>query len=338
MRLFASIVVLGLVSAAQAQVSVDKEQFKYLKELAENVVSPRALEVAQNPSAFSADLSVFDLDNPNRRKLRADDEECGIFLAASLSPALWECYDMASTVLGLMTEKNCATEYDFSNSKLQKICNNACYEIMVKTLGTMSQAGCSAQVLRQSCNQCSSTQKCVEGKCRTVCESDAQCTCDDTCTKGACLPPKNSEVQLANLGVNGYRVALEYLCTKSPNTADYCFSKIFGVLNNVDASTFCAKVQPVGCCTGTVFSFVTECATGNDTIQTNVGAISLTDLEAYCGSSVDFKTRCNSAPDLPTGACLEGYFLSPAFPSARASAIVTLLAGAAAFLATLAFN
>jgi hypothetical protein len=337
MRLSTSILFLGVASVAQAQVMLEREQFRYLKEMAENIISPEALEIAKNPSAFSADLSIFDETNPYRRRLNANEEECGIFLAASLSPALWECYDMASSVLGLVTEKDCTTQYDFSNTKMAKICNNACYEIMVKTLKTMSAAGCSASILRQSCNKCSSSQKCVDGKCRTVCASDAQCTCDDQCTAGACIPPKSKEVQLANLGVNGYRVALEYLCTKNPVNQDYCFSKIFGVLSNVDASTFCTQIKPIGCCTGTVFGFVTECATGNDTIQTSVGPISLADLESYCGSTVDFITKCATAPDLPTGACMEGYFLSPASPSARASFLVTLLAGAFA-LAALAFN
>jgi hypothetical protein len=121
-----------------------------------------------------------------------------------------------------------------------------------------------------------------------------------------------------DLGVNGYRLALDYLCAKSPVTDRYCFSEIFTVLNQVDASSFCSKLKPVGCCSGTVFSFVTECAAANDTIATSVGAISMSDLVDFC-PEINFKDPCSNIEKIKKGVCLEGFYLSGAWPSAKAS-------------------
>jgi hypothetical protein len=131
-------------------------------------------------------------------------------------------------------------------------------------------------------------------------------------------------VQVSELGVNGFRVSLQYICSKAPSSNRYCFAQVFDVISNVDASTFCTKMAPIGCCTGTVFSYITSCATTNDTLSTNVGTISVSDLQDFC-SDIDFLTPCSNAPELPSGACLEGYFLSGAWPSARVSiAMITL--------------
>jgi hypothetical protein len=192
----------GLASAdVGSTVSMHKDDLGLLKELAQRILSPEVLRIAQNPELYnqdgSADLTVFDAANPHRRRLGATNEECGIFLAASIAPTMWECFSMAQTVLGLYKVENCKTTYDISQANLEQICTSQCYDILLKALTTMSQAGCSASVLKQSCNECATDEKCVEGKCRKLCSVDRPCSCDDTCTGGACVPPKNSEVQVS---------------------------------------------------------------------------------------------------------------------------------------------
>jgi len=324
----------AMSSGADDLLNMDKAQFQHIKDLANRVLSPKILEVAKDPSkypGFERGLSVFSEADPERRRLGATDEECGIFLAASLSANMWDCYNMFTTVLNLVKTESCQTVYDFSQSNMQRICTNPCYASVVRALTTMSEAGCSAQAVRQTCNDCASNEKCVENKCRNICNAELLCECEDPCTDGACIPPKNIEVQVANLGVNGYKTTMEYLCTTAPNTNDYCFAKVFTVLNNVDASSFCSVLQPIGCCVGTVFSYVTNCATSNSTVSTNIGPIQLTDLQSFC-PAVDFKTACSTAPPLPTGSCLEGYFLSGAWPSVSTSLIMMSLTAAAAIV------
>ena len=333
MRSFVVGAVLGAVAVMSDDTfSMDKEQFRHLKDLSKRVLSPKMLEVAKDPSqypGFERGLSVFSESDPERRKLGATDEECGIFLAASLSANMWDCYNMFTTVLNLVSTENCKTKYDFSQSNMQRICTNPCYGSVVKALTTMSEAGCSASAVRQTCSECATNEKCVEDKCRPICNDDLLCECEDTCTDGACIPPKNIEVQLANLGVNGYRTTMEYLCTTAPNTNDYCFAKIFGVLNNVDASNFCNVLEPIGCCVGTVFSYVTDCATSNSTVQTNIGPVQLTDLQDFC-PTVDFHTGCANVPALPAGSCVEGYFLSGAWPTVSLSIVMVAMTAATA--------
>ena len=330
------------VFAASAPGNLDMhvEDFDAIRGLAEYIVSPTGLAATKNARDQGLDASYYDLGATKeslasslvtRRRLGATDEECGAFLAASLAPHLWECFDMAQTVLNLVRQENCQTTYDFSQANMHRICTNQCHDVLHKTLTTMSTAGCSASILKQTCNECSSGEKCVGTKCRTVCSASLPCPCSYACENGACIPPKNSEVTINDMGVNGYRIALEYICTTSPVTKDYCFADIFGVLNAVDASTFCSKMKPIGCCTGTVFNFVTQCVTSNDTLSTSVGSISLTDLQQFC-PEIDFNKPCDNAPKLEPGACLEDYYLSGAW-SMRASLLSMALASVAVLVA-----
>lgn len=267
------------VASAQKPLSMHEEDFDAIRGLAEYITSPSGLAAVKD--AREQGLSGADVAlgagvgaagaHAATRRLGATDEECGVFLAASLAPHLWECFEMAQTVLGLVKQENCETTYDFSPGNMKRICTNQCHSVLHKTLITMSEAGCSASALKQTCNECATGEKCVGTKCRSACDHTMPCPCSYTCEDGACIPPKNSEMTLNDMGVNGYRIALEYLCTTSPQTDNYCFADIFGVLDKVDASSFCAKMRPVGCCTGTVFNFVTQCATSNDTISTSVG-------------------------------------------------------------------
>jgi hypothetical protein len=268
-------------ASAQKPLQMHEEDFDAIRGLAEYITSPSGIasvKAAREQGVSGDDVALAlgaageAAGHAGSRRLGATDEECGVFLAASLAPHLWECFEMAQTVLGLVKQQNCETSYDFSAANMQRICTNQCHSVLHKTLITMSEAGCSASALKQTCNECASGEKCVGTKCRQVCSPSLPCPCSYTCESGACIPPKNSEMTLNDMGVNGYRIALEYLCTTSPQTKNYCFSDIFGVLDKVDASTFCAKMRPVGCCTGTVFNFVTQCATANDTISTSVGA------------------------------------------------------------------
>ena len=338
-----SLALLGLSAAFEPALNMHEDDFDSIRGLAEYITSPSGLSSAKIALDQGLVSSDFELETVNPggilghgRRLGATDEECGAFLAASLAPHLWECFDMAQTVLNLVKQENCKTSYDFSQSNMHRICTNQCHDVLHKTLSTMSSAGCSASILKQSCSECASGEKCVGTKCRTVCSPSLPCPCSYACETGACIPPKNSEVTINDMGVNGYKVALEYLCTTSPTTKDYCFADIFGVLNAVDASTFCSKMKPIGCCTGTVFNFVTQCVTSNDTLSTSVGSISLTDLQQFC-PEIDFKTPCANAPVLEPGACLDTYYLSGAW-SVRASVAMTLaLASLATVAATLIF-
>ncbi len=274
----------SVASAADKPLSMHEEDFDAIRGLAEFITSPSGLSAVKNAREAGLSAGDFHLGAAQgeasdlvpsgahaKRRLGATDEECGVFLAASLAPHLWECFEMAQTVLGLVKQQNCETTYDFSPANMQRICTNQCHSVLHKTLITMSEAGCSASALKQTCNECASGEKCVGTKCRSVCSPSLPCPCSYSCEAGACIPPKNSEMALNDMGVNGYRIGLEYLCTTSPQTNNYCFADIFGVLDKVDASTFCSKMRPVGCCTGTVFNFVTQCATANDTISTSVG-------------------------------------------------------------------
>lgn len=334
-----SLAVLGLTQAYTPALNLHEDDFDSIRGIAEYLVSPTGLRQAKAALDQGLVASDFSLETPanggilSRRRLGATDEECGAFLAASLAPHLWECFDMAQTVLNLVKQENCKTSYDFSQTNMHRICTNQCHDVLHKTLSTMSQAGCSASILKQSCSECASGEKCVGTKCRTVCSPSLPCPCSYSCENGACIPPKNSEVTINDMGVNGYKVALEYLCTTSPVTKDYCFADIFGVLNAVDASTFCSKMKPIGCCTGTVFNFVTQCVTSNDTLSTSMGAIDVKDLQQFC-PEIDFQTPCANAPDLEPGACLDNYYLSGAW-STRASLVTVALASIAVLAATL---
>lgn len=333
---------LGLSHAFEPTVDMHVDDFDAIRGIAEYITSSAGLSSAKGALDHGLVSSDFELETVSPggfmghgRRLGATDEECGAFLAASLAPHLWECFDMAQTVLNLVKQENCKTSYDFSQANMHRICTNQCHDVLHKTLSTMSSAGCSASILKQSCNECASGEKCVGTKCRTVCSPSLPCPCSYACESGACIPPKNSEVTVNDMGVNGYKIALEYLCTTSPTNKNYCFADIFGVLNAVDASTFCSKMKPIGCCTGTVFNFVTECVTSNDTLSTSVGSISLTDLQQFC-PEIDFKTPCANVPPLEPGACLDTYYLSGAW-SMRASVVLTLALASLATVATFVF-
>lgn len=333
---------LGLSHAFEPTVDMHVDDFDAIRGIAEYITSSAGLSSAKGALDHGLVSSDFKLETVSPggfmghgRRLGATDEECGAFLAASLAPHLWECFDMAQTVLNLVKQENCKTSYDFSQANMHRICTNQCHDVLHKTLSTMSSAGCSASILKQSCNECASGEKCVGTKCRTVCSPSLPCPCSYACESGACIPPKNSEVTVNDMGVNGYKIALEYLCTTSPTNKNYCFADIFGVLNAVDASTFCSKMKPIGCCTGTVFNFVTECVTSNDTLSTSVGSISLTDLQQFC-PEIDFKTPCANVPPLEPGACLDTYYLSGAW-SMRASVVLTLALASLATVATFVF-
>lgn len=336
--MMAVLAVFGVAHALDNNLNMHEDDFDAIRGLAEYIVSPTGL--SSTKSALETGLQVSDVDlaqensligGLTRRRLGATDEECAVYLAASLAPHLWECFDMAQTVMNLVKQDNCQTSYDFSQANMHRICTNQCHDVLHKALTTMSQAGCSASVLKQSCSECASGEKCVGTKCRTVCSKSLPCPCSYACEDGACIPPKNSEMTINDMGVNGYRIALEYLCTTSPVTKDYCFADIFGVLNAVDASTFCSKMKPIGCCTGTVFNFVTQCVTSNDTLSTSVGSISLSDLKQFC-PEIDFDTPCSNAPEIEPGACLDSYYLSAAW-SVRSSLFTVALASVVALAA-----
>jgi len=214
----------------------------------------------------------------------------------------------------MVTEVNCVDVFDFSDRKIDAICSNGCHNTLTETFKTMSQAGCSANILKQGCSECSDSEVCVENECKPYCVTDSDCSCDDVCHFGACSTPSSSDVETTDLGINGFKLTLEYICSASdePETGSeepsYCFSNMYNLLNDVDANTFCTDMEDIGCCVGTVFNYMTGCATANDTITTDVGTISVSDLETFC-PDVDFKTSCESAPKLEDKACAEGYFL-----------------------------
>lgn len=330
-----SIAVAAVFAMSSVQAVVDLSQIKmnvhdwdYLTHLAKHIVSQRALEVMKSPEKYSGkeiDLTAF--TQGKGRKLGASDDECGIYLAASLSSSIWDCFDMATTVLSLVKEEKtgntCQTTYDFSQASLSRICGNKCYELLLKSLTTMSEAGCSASILKQTCDECSEGTVCKDGACYKTCSAALPCSCEYTCEGGACIPPKNAQIQKANLGVTGYLTSLEYICTQRPKTDQYCFADVWSVVANVNPDTFCTNLAPLGCCTGTVFSWLTECATTNNTITTKVGTISLPELEQWC-SQVDFQSVCSTATPIHPGSCNEGYFLSPAAPSARTTVLAAV--------------
>ena len=193
-----STVLLAAACVGMSSAAFHEDDFDAIRGIAEYIVSPAGL--ANVKSALAEGLVASDfLSAPTEdghRRLGATDEECGAFLAASLAPHLWECFDMASTVLNLVKQENCKTSYDFSAANMHRICTNQCNDVLHKTLTTMSQAGCSSSILKQSCSECSSGEKCVGTKCRTVCSETLPCPCQYSCEEGACIPPKTSAMTL----------------------------------------------------------------------------------------------------------------------------------------------
>jgi hypothetical protein len=235
--------------------------------------------------------------------------------------------------MSLVSENDCVTTYNFEQSKMDKICTNTCYNKLNDVLKVMSEAQCSAAILKQSCNECAEDEQCVGGECLKKCSTDVPCSCDDVCQDGVCQPPDEQKVEQTNMGINGFKKSMEFLCHQNPDTNGYCMAELFTVMNTADVSSFCDKLLPVGCCTGTIFNWATSCALTSDTIMTEAGAISKADLEAFC-PEVDFDTICPNAPTLEEGECEEGYFLSPA-SSLKTSSIY--LVGALAAV-TMLFN
>jgi hypothetical protein len=245
------------------------------------------------------------------RRLAASDEECGIFLAASLAESMWDCFSLGNDVMSLVNENDCQTSYDFEATKMKRICGNKCYNKLTDVLKVMSEAQCSASILKQSCSECAENEQCVGGECLKKCSVDLPCDCNDVCQQGTCQPPEDEKVEQANLGINGYKKSMEYLCYQDPATDAFCMSELFTVMNTADVATFCDELKPIGCCTGTILNWATSCALTSDTIMTEAGPISKADLKAFC-PDVDFDTSCSTAPALEEGECEEGFFLSPA--------------------------
>ena len=266
-----------------------------------------------------------DAETTQHRRLQASNEECGIFLAASLAESMWDCFSLGNEVMSLVSENECVTTYNFEQTKMKKICTNTCYNKLNDIFKVMSEAKCSAAILKQSCNECADDEVCVGGDCLKKCDADTPCHCDDVCQNGACQPASENKVDQTNLGINGYKKSMEYLCYQNPETNTYCMADLFNVMNTADVSTFCDKLTPVGCCTGTIFQWATSCALTTDTIMTEAGPISKADLQAFC-PEVDFDTICPNAPTLEEGECEEGYFLSSA-SSWKASSFYLVGAG-----------
>jgi len=294
----------------------DAHAMRQLASLAKKVTNPDYLESLKTDiDLMEYDTSSFGKDLNGRRKLVSDDE-CGLYLAASLAQDVWNCFDLASELMSLVTEVNCVDVYDFSDRKIDSICSNECHNTLTEVFKTMSQAGCSGAILKQGCSECSDNEVCVDDSCRPYCVTDDDCSCDDVCSFGACTNPSSTDVDKTDLGINGYKITLEYICSAAdaPSTVakgeepDYCFSSMYNLLNDVDANSFCDDMEGLGCCVGSVFDYMTNCATTSDSITTDAGTISLADLEGFC-PNVNFRTACVSAPVIEEDACAEGYFL-----------------------------
>jgi hypothetical protein len=261
-----------------------------------------------------------------RRGLAAGRQDCDVFLTLTLAPLTTECSALANDLQTLATtSEQCQRVYDFSKPKLDGICTNKCYAAMVDALDKMSKAGCSVDsVTTTMCNQCPEGTVCAKGVCREACSAKKPCRCNGQCVDGGCKPSDQIGVQRAEMGTYGYKVSLEHLCLAPPSddelpvptdpaeaaaaakaappTKEYCMTAMFDAINAGLNMAACDRVAATGCCAGTVFQYGRQCALANETINTQLGAIQLGDIEALCGN-VDFKTKCPNAPAYEPGNC-----------------------------------
>lgn len=247
------------------------------------------------------------------RGLKAGRQDCDVFLTLTLAPLTQECAALANDLQTLATtSETCQRVYDFGKPKLDGICANKCYAAMVEALDKMSKSGCSVDsVTTTMCNQCPEGTVCAKGVCREACSAKQPCRCGGECVDGGCKPSDQIGVQRAEMGTYGYKVSLEQLCLVPPAdqlpagsaaASDYCFTSMFAAVNAGLDLGACDRVAATGCCAGTVFQYGRQCALANETINTQLGAIKLSDIEALCGS-VDFKTKCANAPAFEDGMC-----------------------------------
>lgn len=248
-----------------------------------------------------------------RRGLKAGRQDCDVFLTLTLAPLTLECSELANDLQTMAsTSETCQRVYDFGKPKLDGICTNKCYTAMVEALDKMSKSGCSVDsVTTTLCNQCPDGTVCAKGVCREACSAKNPCRCGGECVAGGCKPSDQIGVQRAEMGTYGYKVSLEQLCLVPPAdqlpaasaaASDYCFTSMFAAINAGLDMGACDRVAATGCCAGTVFQYGRQCALANETINTQLGAIKLSDIEALCGN-VDFKTKCANAPAFEDGMC-----------------------------------
>lgn len=282
-------------------------------------------------------------------------EYCDTYLTLALGGLLTECATLARDLQSLTgTTSECKRVYDFSKPKLDSLCSNKCYSVMVDALDNMAKAGCAPDgLIKTMCDQCPEDTVCVKGVCRPKCSSNHPCACDDECVDGSCRPSDQVGVQQTEMGTFGYKISLEVMCLKPPpvkpiaakagtsdnavpavskdaqalqlvdNAApaveqDYCFTSMFGALEKLTPDV-CDKIEATGCCAGTVLQYGLKCALANDSISVNDSApMQLTNLIKFC-PNVDFQAECANTPVYAAGQCKLGYTDGPGvelpFPS-----------------------
>jgi pentatricopeptide repeat protein len=282
-------------------------------------------------------------------------EDCDTYLTLALGGLMTECATLAGDLQTLTsTTSECKRVYDFSKPKLDSLCSNKCYSVMVEALDNMAKSGCAPDgLIKTMCDQCPEDTACVKGVCRPKCSTNHPCTCNDECVEGSCKPSDQVGVQQTEMGAFGYKISLEVMCLKPPpvkpvavkaDTVDnagpvvskdaqllqlvdnaaptveqgYCFTSMFGALEELTPDV-CDKIEATGCCAATVLQYGLKCALANDSISVNNGApMPLTSLINFC-PNVDFQAECANTPVYAAGQCKLGYTDGPGvelpFPS-----------------------